>query len=377
MPEGANFMEYLITMTSLADQLREMKEEISSKKFATVILGSLPESYDGFISSLSARASDELDWDKIKGLLVEEYMKQKERSEQQPSVSNDALFTRRGFQSRRGNLQHGNGARPAFEHREESRGRGPKCYKCKRFGHIAKQCPQNKKFDETNVAIDCQEENENSEDNIALASTTKRALSNGWYVDSGATSHMTYDGKSLLNFRDAKIPCYDKTYPITLTLENVLFVPKLRKNLMSVAAMAKKGAEIKFDKETCTVIKDERTLVIGHIVDDRLYKVNTADFVNVATSKDEKKLTFPEDFNDSPETPVRPAEADLDDVLEEERRAEPVGVNYEDRFLEEVRNLTGKRNRNPPGRNSTSPTNYRLSPSEIFSVNMSTCMQSA
>eukprot|EP00794_Sanderia_malayensis_P016390 gene16390-18027_t len=61
-------------------------------------------------------------------------------------------------------------------------------------------------------------------------------------------------------------------------------------------------------------------------------------------SKDEKKLTFPEYFTDSAETPVHSTQADLDDVLEEDRRAEPVGVNYEDRFLEEVRNLTGKRN---------------------------------
>eukprot|EP00794_Sanderia_malayensis_P008601 gene8601-9528_t len=39
---------------------------------------------------------------------------------------------------------------------------------------------------------------------------------------------------------------------------------------------------------------------------------------------------------------------DLDGVVEEERRPEPVGVNYEDRFLEEVRNLTRKRNQCSP-----------------------------
>jgi hypothetical protein len=36
-------MKHLTYMTSLAEQLREMKEEISTKKFATVVLGSLPE----------------------------------------------------------------------------------------------------------------------------------------------------------------------------------------------------------------------------------------------------------------------------------------------------------------------------------------------
>ena len=223
------------------------------------------------------------------------------------------MFTRKGFHSRRGrpkDRQYGNSARPDSDHLEESKGRGPKCYRCKRFGHIAKQCQKNKKFDESNVAVDCQKANEGSvaQDNIALSSTMKCALSNGWYVDSGATSHMTYDRKILSNFREfqhpsqvylgddkaifatgqgsVKIACYDESYPITLTLENVLYVPKLRKNLLSVAAIAKKGAEVKFDNKTCTVIKDKRTLVIGHIVDDRLYRVNTVDFVNVATSKE-------------------------------------------------------------------------------------------
>ena len=40
MHEGDDLMQHLTQMTSLAEQLRELNEEISSKKFATVILGS-------------------------------------------------------------------------------------------------------------------------------------------------------------------------------------------------------------------------------------------------------------------------------------------------------------------------------------------------
>ena len=42
--EGADLMQHITMMTSLAEQLRELEEEISSRKFATAILGSLPES---------------------------------------------------------------------------------------------------------------------------------------------------------------------------------------------------------------------------------------------------------------------------------------------------------------------------------------------
>ena len=42
-------------MTSLAGQLQELKEDISPRKFATVVLQSLPDPYENFISSLKAR----------------------------------------------------------------------------------------------------------------------------------------------------------------------------------------------------------------------------------------------------------------------------------------------------------------------------------
>jgi len=77
-------------MTSLAEQLREMKEDISSKKFATVVLGSLLESYDNFRTTLNARSADKLTWKDVKGLLVQQFIKRKEKKEKQ--LSDDALF---------------------------------------------------------------------------------------------------------------------------------------------------------------------------------------------------------------------------------------------------------------------------------------------
>ena len=94
MKEGEDLMEHITYMTSLAEQLREMKEDISSKKFATVILGSLPESYDNFMTSLNARNAEEIEWEDIKGLLVEEFIKRKEKKEKHSF--DDALCIKRG-----------------------------------------------------------------------------------------------------------------------------------------------------------------------------------------------------------------------------------------------------------------------------------------
>ena len=93
MKEDADLMQHLTHMTSLAEQLREMNEEISSKKFATVVLGSLSESYDNFLMGLNARNADDLDWEKnFKGLLIEEYMKRKEKNEKEESGDNACSF---------------------------------------------------------------------------------------------------------------------------------------------------------------------------------------------------------------------------------------------------------------------------------------------
>ena len=108
MKEGADLMQHLTHTTSLAEQLREINEEISSKKFATVVLGSLPDSYDNFLTSLNARSADDLDWENVKGLLIEEYMKRTEKNEKQES--DNALLVSRGKSSYCGSFQPCGGA---------------------------------------------------------------------------------------------------------------------------------------------------------------------------------------------------------------------------------------------------------------------------
>ena len=125
MEGGADLMQHITVMTSLAEQLRELEEEISSRKFATVKRGSLLESYDNFVSSLNVQTADELNWDNIRGPLIEEYMKRKDKRDQQRS-SNDAVFTEKSKFSSQGrntgnysrNYQTDGQERPGFRSRD-------------------------------------------------------------------------------------------------------------------------------------------------------------------------------------------------------------------------------------------------------------------
>ena len=156
MKEGADLMQHLTHMTSLAEQLREVNEEISSKKFATVVLGSLPDSYENFFTSLNARSADDLDRENVKGWLIEEYVKRTEKDEKQGSYY--ALFVSRGKSSYRGSFQPRGGAGGGRGGRfqnfnfnaqssrdDRDKHRGVKCFKCNQDGHIVKNCPYNNK----------------------------------------------------------------------------------------------------------------------------------------------------------------------------------------------------------------------------------------
>ena len=63
-----------------------------------------------------------------------------------------------------------------------------------------------------------------------------------------------------------------------------MFVPELTKNLLSVSSIAKNGDVVKFDEQKCIVSKEGKNITIGNIVDGKLYRVNTPEFANVATS---------------------------------------------------------------------------------------------
>eukprot|EP00794_Sanderia_malayensis_P000747 gene747-25_t len=303
MEEGENLMKHLTTMTSLAEQLRELGEEISSRKFATVVLGSLPESYDNFLTSLNARAADGLDWENVKGSLIEEDMKRKEKEEKMQEPDN-ALFMKKGRggwkhhgEARRGFQSGARGGRGGYHSNDgwNERHKDTKCWNCDRLGHFSRDCPNasgNRRNERANMADDTFSDAES--EGIALISSTSDKQ-DFWFIDSGATAHMT-NNKSILEHvkkyeepkkiflgnntvifalgeGTARLNTND-TDKFVLNLQRVLYVPKLTKNLLSVPAMASMGAEVRFDSERCIVLKDGKEFIIGTLYDKKLYKAN-------------------------------------------------------------------------------------------------------
>lgn len=349
MQEGEDLLRHVTYMTKLAQELRDLKEDINPKKFATVILGSLPSSYDMFVTSLNAREADNLDWESIKGPLVEEFMKRKETKNPANMKADDALFTRGGG----GAPRYQQGSRPGNFHRDHmlnnmlsNNNRGnhnrnmngrnqqssqKRCFKCGDPTHMARDCnPRNNdiRYDSRNredvklanqmgqLTMNSnryyndqyprqQEESrfmnciENSSINYDLALITGNHVNENseWFIDSAASKHMT-SNKSIITdyttFDQATeiflgddsvilaegegtvlLPVYENNQITKLNLHNVLYVPDLSKNLVSVTAMTKTGAEVYFDDKKCMVHKDDKRFVIGHAYHEKLYRMNT------------------------------------------------------------------------------------------------------
>ncbi|CAF4946395.1 unnamed protein product [Pieris macdunnoughi] len=118
-----------------------------------------------------------------------------------------------------------------------------------------------------------------------------------WYIDSGAAMHMTnkrdwlYDyGPALVtNIKVAdnkiltvkgcgkvNIETYDGESELkigTIQVKNVLYVPDLAVNLLSVRQMTQNNCQVKFSKNTCNVYKESKLILTGYIKNN-LYVVH-------------------------------------------------------------------------------------------------------
>ncbi len=72
-----------------------MKKSQTKSSRLLCLAVSLSSIYDNLISSLNSQKIDELKWENIKALLIEEHLKRTEKDAKQPDSSsqNDAIFT--------------------------------------------------------------------------------------------------------------------------------------------------------------------------------------------------------------------------------------------------------------------------------------------
>ena len=316
-PSGGNMLAHINHMRSLHDQMKEMGINVDDKELAMTLLGSLPEQFKPLITALDAVGEDNLSFEKVKGMLLNDADRMSDTKKAEDAFSAQRGFDRKGKRwPRHDNPRKGDG--------KTGKSFSGLCHYCQERGHFARDCPKkNPKNDGSNYknkksANIVEHEKQDVEEEVINQEalfTSNNNSNPGWIIDSGATQHMTYEWSWLVNYVEFKRPCkvnlgddrtilaFGKgTYNLVadlgngstqnIALKEVLYLPDLKKNLLSVQAMTKLNASIQFDGTECKIMRNSKLLATGKI-HEKLYMlmiIPDVEYINVAKEKPNKNL---------------------------------------------------------------------------------------
>ena len=296
-------MTYMTTIESMAAQLNALDVPMTEEQTIGRIIASLPDEYQNFETAWDSKANSEKTLENLRSRLVQEEKKHKrkrdasrmrERDLQPPRSDQEALLSSTNHKSnnqfRVTNRNSHGGPYYKKDSQHKSNSDIPTCNYCKKKWHTKDDCrfknrdhkPQspNKKAKLANTST-------YKVDYSFISSTCLQAFRNGkWIADSGASEHLTDQRSSFLTFTpvqpgswhvngvgNTKFPVLGRgsvAIKIYLedgthdgTLHNVLYVPNLGGNLLSLGAVADHDFGIYLTKSVVQLQRAGRTFMRG------------------------------------------------------------------------------------------------------------------
>ena len=283
MEKGTNMVTHINYVKTLSEHLESVDDPIAEKDLVIILISSLPDEYNYLITALETIAEEKLTWNYVRDRLIHEFDKiQNGKGERDNPATQEALISSRGTELKKTHDL-----------------KKIKCHYCKRKGHFARDCfkrkadqrrPSNAEFANKAEGVSMKYPA------VALASGGASMKSDEWWIDSGASQHMTPDKKGMVEYKSFKSPvkvkladnstlyaygkgsvallAYDGTRQVSVTLHDVLYVPRIQNKLLSLPTVTEKGAEVQFKGQFCRIIIDDKSYTIGHKY-GKLYKLNS------------------------------------------------------------------------------------------------------
>ena len=269
LEEGADVQNHINQMTELFDKLRDIGEELLSETWrVAMLLSSLPRSYDTLITALETRPEADLTYDLVQSKLLEEFSR---RNEPSTETKESAL--------------------KISDKREKN------CFFCKEKGHFKKDCIQYKKWKSKSSKSRVDQSQAHKANKVETSPEFLFMVSKdvgGWIIDSGATCHISSNKRF---FTDLNMKHHEKinvangnevktegrgsgtiqflnqnSEVSSVTLHNVLYIPEIGGNLLSVRKLAEEGFTVDFKKDLCEIKHKGRQVAVADL-QSSLYKL--------------------------------------------------------------------------------------------------------
>lgn len=288
LDENGDMEAHIACINESFQQLTDLSTSMTADNWkSAAMLGSLPESYDNLVTLMESRPEGELTASKVQATLIDEYRRRVHKEGNGVQAQNSAFLANRRY-----------GANHAAKEKF--------CFKCKGKGHYKNECPQKQepsvvhdakkgkswKYNKSSAHF-VKERDGDSDEYLFVASTKNR---DGWIIDSGSTSHITHNRGILKQFnpnfadkvylangdrveaRGKGIVTIDVLNNVgkkhTVTLTDVLYIPSVNTNLISVKKLISRGLEVKFnDQMECLINKQNKQIALGRL-DGNLFILN-------------------------------------------------------------------------------------------------------